>query len=113
MATVTKEYLSASTTGQPVQVVATATAGTTIHTAHATAIDEVWLKASNTSGTIETLTLEFGGTGSGNTLEFQIPANDTVVIVAGDILGNSLVLAAFSTTTNVVKLVGYVNRYTP
>ena len=41
MATFTKLKLSGSTDGKAIKVVQTATAGTTIHTAHATALDEI------------------------------------------------------------------------
>ena len=49
MATFTKLKLSGSTDGKQIKVSQTATAGTTIHTAHATSLDEVWLWAVNSS----------------------------------------------------------------
>jgi hypothetical protein len=45
MATFSKLVLSGSTDGRMVLVAATATLGTTIHTAHATDQDEIWLWA--------------------------------------------------------------------
>jgi len=58
MATFSKVILSGSTNGKAVKVAATATAGTTIHTAHATALDEIWLYAHNSSASAVKLTLE-------------------------------------------------------
>ena len=50
MATYSKQLLSGGTNGKNIKVAATATAGTTIHTANAgtTDIDEIWLYACNT-----------------------------------------------------------------
>lgn len=110
-ATTTKEFLSNSTTGQPTAVAADSTPGTPVHTAHATAKDEIWLKASNVTAVDEVLTLEFGGTGLGNELYFTVPANETIVVVGGDLLGNSLVLAAYSVNANAINVVGFVNRH--
>ena len=43
MATYTVLKLSGGTDGKNIKVAATATAGTLLHTAHATALDRVWL----------------------------------------------------------------------
>jgi len=66
MATYTKVLLSASSQGQPITVVQTASTGTTIHATgtSSTTIDEVWLYANNTSTSPVLLTVQFGGTGS-------------------------------------------------
>ena len=61
MATFSKLKLSGSTNGRGIAVTATATLGTTIHTAHATALDEIWLYAANIDSTARILTVEFGG----------------------------------------------------
>ena len=47
MATFSKVVLSGGTSGADILVAATATAGTLIHTANATALDEIWLWAQN------------------------------------------------------------------
>lgn len=114
MTTYSKLPLSGSTDGRPVKVVATATTGTTIHTA-GSAIDEVWLWASNTDSVARKLTIEFGGTTSpDDTIEVSIPAESGLVLVIPGIpLRNSLVVTAFAATANVVNVVGYVNRITP
>lgn len=100
-----------------VKVVATATAGTTIHTAGSgtTNIDEVWLWAVNSDSTARKLTIEFGGTTSpDDTIEVTIPGESGLVLVSpGLVIQNSLVVKAFAATANVVMLTGYVNRIAP
>jgi predicted deacylase len=113
MATFTKLKLSGSTDGKAVKVAATATAGTTIHTAHATALDEIWLYAHNSSAGTVKLTLEFGGVAAPDDhIEINIGAEGTglVLVSPGLLLTNSLVVKAFAATANVVTLTGYVNR---
>lgn len=115
MPTITKQFLSGSTNGRSVKVAATATPGTTIHTAHATDKDEVWLWAMNSDTTDRKLTIEFGGTSAPDDLvEITIPAEDgPVLVIPGWVLSNSLVVAAFAASANVVTINGYVNRITP
>jgi hypothetical protein len=113
MATFTKLKLSGSTDGKAIKVAQTATAGTTIHTAHATALDEIWLYAHNSSATAVKLTLEFGGTAAPDDhIEINIGAEGTglVLVSPGLLLTNSLVVKAFAATANVITLTGYVNR---
>ena len=77
MATFTKVKLSGGTDGRNIKVVATATLGTTIHTAHASALDEIWLWAVNSDTTARKLTIEFGGvTVPDDLIEFTVPAED-------------------------------------
>jgi len=111
---ITKQFLSASTNGRPVKVAATATAGTTIHTADSTAKDEIWIWAINTDSVVKKLTIEFGGTTAPDDLIEQPVFGESglVLVVPGLILSNSLVVKAFAETANVVNLVGYVNRIT-
>ena len=108
---ITKQFLSGSTNGRPVKVAATATPGTTIHTADSTAKDEIYLFASNTDTVDRELTIEFGGTTApDDTIKVPVPTKDTVLVVAGGILSNSLVVKAFAAAANVVIVFGYVNR---
>ena len=122
MATFTKLALQpAGTTGDGlgILVVATATAGTAIHTASTVpaTIDELWLYAyNNHSGTV-VLTVEFGGVTSPkdvikSTLAVQA---GLVLICAGLVIqGNATpkVVRAFAGTASQVSLFGYVNRIT-
>ena len=116
MATFSKELLSGGTNGKNVKVVATATAGTTIHTAVSgtSDMDEVWLYAMNTDSDDRKLTIEYGGTTSPDDLtEITIGTEAGWVLVCpGLLLQNSLVIKAFAAAANVVVINGYVNRIT-
>lgn len=109
----TKVKLSGSTDGRQIKVAATSSAGTTIHTAHATALDEVWLWAVNSSTSPVKLTIEYGGTTAPDDLIEQTiePESGLIIIVPGSSpLTNSVVVRAFAATANVVMIQGYVNR---
>ena len=116
MPSYSREKLSGSTNGKSVKVAATATAGTTVHTALSgtTGWDEVYLWVTNTSGSAVALTIEFGGTTDPDNLlvkQLSIPANSPPIpIVTGQMLQNGLTVAAFAGTANVLLLTGYVNR---
>ena len=114
MATYSKVLLSGSTNGKGVKVVATATAGTTIHTAVAgtSSMDEIWIYAVNSSAAVVKLTLEWGEvTAPDGNIELTIPSESGLVLVApGLLLQNSLVVKAFAATANVILIHGYVNR---
>lgn len=108
MASVSKQYLSGSSTGKSISVVATATAGTTIHDADNTAMDEVWLWACNTSASSVDLTIEYGASAA-HIVVTLAPKQGLVPILPGTIL-NTDIIRAYATTTAVVYVVGYVNR---
>lgn len=110
--TITRLPFSGSADGQGIKVAATATPGTTIHTAHASALDEVWLWAVNSDTTARKLTIEFGGTTSpDDTIEVTIAGESGLfLIVPGLVLSNSKVVRAFAATANVLAVHGYVNR---
>ena len=116
MATFSKIKLGNSTNGRGILVAATSSPGTLIHTTSTTAttIDEVWLYAQNTDTSARKLTVECGGTGSGDILEVTIqPESGLILISAGLILlysGSTTTINAFAATTNVIGIYGYVNR---
>ena len=112
MATFTKLKLSGSTDGKQIKVAATATAGTTIHTAHASALDEIWLYAVNSNTAAVKLTVEWGeATAPDGNVEVTIPAESGyMLVIPGLVLTNSLVVKAFAATANVILINGYVNR---
>jgi hypothetical protein len=114
MATYSKVKLSGGTDGRNIKVAATSTPGTTIHTAHATDLDEIWLYAVNSDSTARKLTIEFGGTSAPDDLiELTIqPESGLVLVVPGLVLTNSLVVKAFAASANLVLINGYVNRIT-
>ena len=112
MATFSKLKLSGSTDGKQIKVAATATAGTTIHTASATALEEIWLWAVNSSTTAVKLTIEWGeATAPDGNIEVTVPGESGyLMVVPGLVLTNSLVVKAFAGTANVLLVNGYVNR---
>jgi hypothetical protein len=117
MSTFTKNKLSGSTSGKQIKVVATATAGTTIHTATSSTgagvWDEIWIYASNSDTVNRTLTLEWGGTSApDDTSTITIAPNTRVLVADGRILQNSLVVKAFASAANVILVDGYVNAIT-
>jgi hypothetical protein len=119
MATFSKIVLSGSTDGRGIKVAATASAGTTIHTASSTAttLDEIWLYVQNTSASSVKLTVQWGGTTSpDDDIEVTVAAEAGLMLVAPGLIlkGNAtpLVVRAFAATTNVLTIHGYVNRIT-
>jgi hypothetical protein len=116
MATYSKQKLSSSTDGRGIKVVATATAGTAIHTAVAGSSDwdEVYIYAVNAHTADVILTLEWGGvTDPDDLIEFTIPyKNGLYLVTPGLILQNGLGIAAFAATANVISIFGFVNRIT-
>jgi hypothetical protein len=112
MATFSKLKLSGSTNGRQIKVAETATAGTLLHTAHATALDEVWLFAVNSDTTARKLTIEWGGVSAPDDLiEVTIPAESGYVcVVPGLVVTGEVVVRAFAASANVVLVNGYVNR---
>jgi len=113
MATYSKALLSGSTNGRQIKVVATASSGTLIHTAHATALDEIWLYAVNDTATDRLLTIQWGGTtATDDDIEFTVKAqNGLYLIVPGLILTGGTVVRAFcAAAANAIQISGYVNR---
>ena len=120
MATFTKKILSGSTDGKAVLVVATATAGTLIHTGATTPIttlDEVWIYAVNSSASSVKLTIEWGeATAPNGNIEVTVqPEAGLVTVVPGLLLkGNAtpLTVKAFAATASVIAIHGFVNQIT-
>lgn len=117
MSTFTKDKLSASTNGKNIKVVATATAGTLIHTAvtGTTNWDEVYLFASNNDTVTRTLTIEWGGVASPDDLiKIDLePLKGEYIVIVGRILQNGLLIRAFASAANVVVVGGYVHHIVP
>ena len=115
--TVGKAKLSGSTSGMGIKVVATATAGTLIHTAvaGATNLDEVWLWVVNTHTAAVDLTLEWGGVTDPDSLinVDSIPVESGLTLVApGLLLNGGLIVRAFGSVANVLIIYGYVHNLT-
>lgn len=118
MAIALKRKLSGSTDGRGIKVAATASPGTTIHTAvagtTAGTFDEVWIYAYNSDAVSRLLTIEWGGTTSPDdnikvTLQAQ---SGLILVVPGLVLQNATVVKAFAAAANVVVITGFVNTIT-
>ena len=116
MPTYSKLKLSASTSGRPIKVAATASAGTTIHvTLGSASIDEIYLYANNTDTVIRNLTIQWGGTTSpDDSIVVGIaPQSGIFLVVPGLIVvdtGAAVTIRAFANIANVINITGYVNR---
>lgn len=117
MAGVTKQLLSGSTDGRQIKVTGTATGtAVTIHTADATATDIITLFANNSHNADVLLTIEWGGTTDpDDIIEVTLPKvgvngdGDRLIVISKP-LTNSLVVKAFASVANVIKISGDVNR---
>jgi len=117
MTTFGPQPLSGSSNGLGIKVVATATTGTTIHTAVSgtSSWDEVWLWAYNGHTANADLTIEFGGvTVPDNVVVFTaLPFKvGPIAVIPGWRLQNGLLVRAFASVANVFAVTGYVNRLT-
>ena len=110
--------LSAATNGAPIKVLATATAGTTIHTATTSDMpegcDEVWLWAGSTSGSAinGTLQISSGHVTDGQSINFRVPAayNGPIAILAGHRVCDGVVISATASVAERIVIWGNVNR---
>jgi hypothetical protein len=116
MPSISRIPLSGSTDGRGIKVAATASSGTTIHTAttSTTDCDVITLYAYNSSASAVNLTLQWGGTTSvDDDIKLSIPATSGLTLVVPDmVLRNSLVVRAYAGTTNVITIHGFANRVT-
>lgn len=116
MATYSIEKLSGSTDGKAVKIAATATTGTTVHTATANAGDidlvSLWATNNDADGETRTLTLEWGTTtaADGN-IVVPVPCKAGPVFICDRLpLMNGLLVTAFADEANDVLIFGKVER---
>jgi chorismate mutase len=118
MATFAPVHGSGSTSGRMVKVAATATPGTTLHTAvgGANDFDEIVIAAMNSDSVPRLLTIELGGTTDPDDLiEMTIPAQDGlhIVVPKGAVrMNGGLTIAAFAATADVIVCTVTVDRRT-
>lgn len=116
--TISKVLLSGSTGGKQIKVVATATAGTIIHTTgtSSSVTDEVWLYATNQDTAAIELTIEWGGTTDPDdrtTVTIPAKSGDTLVCEGKLLTGDGSAgrtIRAFAGTANKVMISGHINR---
>jgi len=116
MPSYSRVLLSGSTSGKPIKVTATATAGTTLHTAVAGTVsfDEIYLWVTNTDTAAVNLTIEWGGVSDPDQLVCKavpIPPNSgPIPIMTGQVLNSGMVVGAFASAASKLLFTGYVNR---
>jgi hypothetical protein len=109
---VTRVLLSGSTNGRCIPITAVATAGTLVHTAHGTAIDAMYIWATNVTGNNVLLTIEWGGVldPSDHIIKrMEIEGWSTQSILRGQCLSGGLAARAFLTAPASAAVLGAVN----
>ena len=117
--TITREFLSGSTNGRGIEVTGTNSgAAVTIHTADATAKDDIQLYIENKHTADVLVTIEWGGTTDPDDIEEVTLSKAGVLTLDGSralnrrTLSGSVVVKAFAGTANVIVVSGYVDRIT-
>lgn len=103
---------SGTTNGRPVKVTSTTSgSANTLHTTGA-GTDEVWVWATNTSGTAVLLTIMLGGTTNPDDyIQVSIaPQSGPQLVIPGIRLNGSVATKAFAGTANVINCLVNVNR---
>ena len=112
----TATTLSAATNGRIINIKATATPGTTIHTATAfdapEGVDEVWLWAGSTTSAAVNATLHINSGSDSEVINFRVPAayHGPIPILAGHRVCDGVVITATCSVTERVAVWGNVNR---
>jgi len=115
MATIVKQEFSESDDGRPIKV---ADSNTTIHQTQAGTgdnnFDEIWAWATNTSTAGVELTILWGGTTDpDDKIIVTIPPKSGLTqIIPGLVLQGGDDFLAVAATTNVINIVGFVNKLT-
>lgn len=115
--TYSKQILSGSTNGRMIEVNASASPGTTVHTVQATATtsrEEVYLSAMNSATANAIVTIEWGGTGTADQIVDTIAPNSGLRLLVNGIslTATSSIVRAFATATGLLRVIGHVNRVT-
>lgn len=121
MATLTRTVLSGAPTGnEMIPVAATSNPGTTIHTAHATLLDAMYIWVSNVTGSPATLsvTVETDAMPTDPSDFFvknlPIRANSVPIpIMTGQTFTGSVIIKAYSGTASALNISGFATRITP
>ena len=117
--TYTRQLLSGSTNGRPIEVATIASPGTIIHTVQATGTDareEVHLYAWNDATATMPLTIEFGATATTDQILVHLPSQVglSLVIPGISLTATDSIVRAFTTgaATDALAIAGWVNRAT-
>lgn len=115
MPTYTKAPLSSAISGQQIQITGSGiTQLTTIHTPVASAYDEVWLYAANTSDADVQMVVTWANTGVAGQMYATIPykAGRSLIIDGKLLSGTANSVKAYAATGNAINVDGFVNRIT-
>jgi len=108
---ISKVILSSSTDGQPILITATESPGNLVHTASATEIDEIWIYLSNSSNTPIIVTIQWGLTTTVGSIIQSVPGQAGLYLaVPGLVLTNNSIVRAFASLSDVITVLGFVNR---
>jgi len=108
---ISKVVLSGSTDGRPIVITATELPGDLIHTASDTEIDEIWIYLSNSSDTPVVTTIQWGLTTAAGSIIQSVPGQAGLYLaIPGLVLTNGSVVRAFASVSEVVTVLGFVNR---
>jgi len=108
---ISKVILSGSTDGQPIAVTTTESPGTLIHTASATEIDEIWIYLTNSSNTPVATTIQWGLTTPVGSIIQSVPGQAGLYLaVPGLVLTNNSIVRVFAEISDVITVLGFVNR---
>lgn len=115
MAVYSPQILSGSTNGRPIQINATTSPGTAIHTVSTATgtVEDIFVDAFNTATAERLLVIELGSTATANHLYAKVPPQDGPFrIVAGLRMtgATGISIAAFATATGALVVAGGVNR---
>jgi hypothetical protein len=103
--------LNGSTDGLPIPVVATATAGTLIHTCGSSGFEKVWIFAANVTALVVRLTVEWGSVSDpgGHLVHSMsiLPYSPPIPIAIGQVLQNGKVVRAFCSTASGINITGF------
>lgn len=103
--------LSGCTSGQAIKITTTASPGNTIHTAHATKTDRIYLSVYNSHSATVELFIQWGNTTSGEEIRQTIKFRAGLeLVVAGLPLTGGLVVKAYASIADKLLIFGEVER---
>lgn len=115
MPTYTKQLLSGSTNGKQIKL-NTPGPGVTIHTATNVAgqLDEIWLWAYNDGPNTASVVILWGANSTDNEIIMNIPVQTGRLLVVDGMLANGgIVITAYGSVNNQIRIDGYVNNIAP
>jgi hypothetical protein len=108
---ISKVILSGSVDGKPIVITTTESPGNLIHTASATEIDEIWIYLNNTSDISVVTTIQWGLTTTAGSVIQNVPGQAGLYLaIPGLVLTNNTIVRVFASVSDVITVLGFVNR---